>query len=146
MQFINLDLKIGLGTFATIKENDLTKHKMHEESYFLPEETAEKLNQYYYDKNKIITALGTTSLRAMEDNFQKNQRFISGNYTTSIFLKPPTKPQSIKGLLTNFHLPKSSLLMLVCSFLGYKTTLDIYKHAVEQKYRFFSFGDCMLLK
>lgn len=145
VQFVFIDLQIGLGTFQPIKVDNINNHEMHSENYFLSDKATQILNHAKKQKKKII-AIGTTSLRAIEDNFQKNNgTFFAGEYQTNIFIKPPESPKSINGILTNFHLPKSTLFILICSILGTEETKKIYKTAVENNYRFFSFGDAMLI-
>ena len=145
IQFVFVDLQIGLGTFQPIKVEKLSQHKMHRESYSLSKDTVTILNDAKKNKKRII-AVGTTSLRAIEDNFSKNnEKFISGEYQTNLFLKPENPPKSIDGILTNFHLPKSTLFILICSIVGTEEAKKIYNIAVKENYRFFSFGDAMLI-
>ena len=132
-------LHIGLGTFKPITTANILDHQMHTENYFINRENLQKIK-----KHKNIFAVGTTSLRVLESSF--NQELIPDKvYQTDIFLHPGKEIHSIKGLITNFHLPESSLLMLVSSLLGREKTLEIYKVAVKERYRFFSYGDAMLI-
>ncbi len=140
--FINL--QIGYATFAPLKEKNFIKNELHPELYEIPETTAEILNQNIF-KHPIL-AVGTTTLRALEDNFRKFQKFVSGTYITKIFLKPPDSIHSVDYLITNFHLPASSLFLLVCAFSKKEIIKKAYQIAVEKRYRFFSYGDAMLLK
>jgi S-adenosylmethionine:tRNA ribosyltransferase-isomerase len=133
-----LTLHVGLGTFAPVKDGDINQHKMHSEDYFVTAETAEILN-----RAKSITAVGTTSLRVLE-TLQKPFKETTGS--TDIFIRPGYKFKAVDSLITNFHLPKSTLLILVAAFLGSTDEMHrIYGHAIERKYRFYSFGDAMLV-
>ena len=116
---------------------------MHEETYIINEEAANRLNSAYTN-NKRIISVGTTSMRALESNF-KNNKFYSGVFKTSIFIYPGYKFKIVDGLITNFHLPKSTLLMLVSAFTERKYILNAYEFAKKNNYRFFSFGDAMLI-
>ncbi|MDE6731505.1 MAG: tRNA preQ1(34) S-adenosylmethionine ribosyltransferase-isomerase QueA, partial [Oscillospiraceae bacterium] len=133
-------LHVGLGTFRPVKEDNILEHKMHTEHYSIPPETAEKIRACKQRGGRVI-AVGTTSCRTLESAAQ------SGKSTddTSIFIYPGYEFKCIDGLITNFHLPESTLIMLVSAFLGRERTLAAYKTAIEEKYRFFSFGDCMLI-
>lgn len=135
-------LNVGLGTFLPVKVDDITKHKMHHESFEIPKETAEIIK----NKKGSVIAVGTTVLRALESVYQKHGEIIETKDTTDIFIYPPYKIKSIDKLITNFHLPKSTLIMLVSALAGKDFTLFAYKKAVEEKYRFFSYGDCMLIE
>jgi S-adenosylmethionine:tRNA ribosyltransferase-isomerase len=132
-------LHVGLGTFKNVTTENILDHKMHEEEYFVSLDNLNKIN-----KAKNLFAVGTTSLRVLESSYQKN---INPNerYTTNIFLHPGKEVKSVQGLITNFHLPESTLLMLVSSLLGRKKTLELYQLAVKERYRFFSYGDGMLI-
>lgn len=133
-------LHVGLGTFRPVKEEDILKHKMHTEHYSIPEETSAKIKACKERGGRVI-AVGTTSCRTLESAAQ------SGKMTddTSIFIYPGYEFKCIDGLITNFHLPESTLIMLVSAFLGREKTLAAYETAIEERYRFFSFGDCMLI-
>jgi len=144
VEFIDITLNIGLGTFKPVKEKTVEAHKMHSEHYEISQEAADKLNKAKREKRRII-ALGTTSTRTLEANFQKFSEFHGDIDETEIFIKPGYEFKAIDALITNFHLPKSTLIMLVSAFMGREFTLDCYKHAVEEKYRFFSFGDAMFI-
>ena len=138
-------LHVGLGTFRPVKEDDILNHKMHSEHYHLSEETAEKINRTKASGGRVI-AVGTTSCRTLESMELENGLVKSGDGYTDIFIYPGYKFKLLDGLITNFHLPESTLIMLVSAFLGYENTMNAYKIAVEEKYRFFSFGDAMLIK
>ena len=116
---------------------------MHKENYYISQETATKLNAAKKQKKPII-AVGTTVVRCLESNI-KNNAFTEGKNSTNLFITPQHKFESINGMITNFHLPKSSLLILVASFTGKDTVLNLYNTAVNHRYRFFSFGDAMLI-
>ncbi len=133
-------LHVGLGTFAPVKTEKLEEHDMHSEWYQLDEETASDLNQA-----KHITAVGTTSVRVLESISDSAKSFSPGSGDTNIFITPGYQFKSVDSLITNFHLPKSTLLMLVSAFIGFEEMHALYKHAIQEKYRFYSFGDGMLL-
>lgn len=136
-------LHVGLGTFAPVKEDNLKDHKMHSEKYFVTSSNLEKIRSA-----KKVFCVGTTSLRVLESSINENGDYnILPNkiYDTEIFLHPGVEVKSIDGLITNFHLPKSTLLMLVSSLIGRDKTLELYNEAVRMNYRFFSYGDAMLI-
>ena len=137
-------LHVGLGTFRPVQEDEITDHKMHSEWYSVSEEVAQKIRETKAAGHRVI-AVGTTSCRTLEAVAARygEIRACSGN--TDIFLYPGVEFKCIDGLITNFHLPESTLIMLVSAFYGYKRTMAAYKTAVEEKYRFFSFGDAMLI-
>lgn len=137
-------LHVGLGTFRPVKADKIEEHRMHSEHYHLPRETADLINETKNNGGRVI-AVGTTSCRTLESvaTFCGEIKEDDGN--TDIFIYPGYEFKCIDGLLTNFHLPESTLIMLVSAFYGYEKTLKAYKCAVEDKYRFFSFGDCMLI-
>jgi S-adenosylmethionine:tRNA ribosyltransferase-isomerase len=138
-------LHVGLGTFRPIASERLTEHKMHSESCELPETSAEKLRQCRKQGGRII-AVGTTSARTLEAAAQETgQALTAWKGQTEIFIKPPHEFLAIDALLTNFHLPKSSLLVLVSALAGRELILRAYQEAIEQRYRFYSYGDCMLI-
>lgn len=139
-------LHVGLGTFRPVKEENILDHKMHVEHYTIPEETARKIKECKAHGGRVI-AVGTTSCRTLESAAQMNE---AGEVTactndTGIFIYPGYKFRVIDGLITNFHLPESTLIMLVSAFLGREKTLAAYQTAIEEKYRFFSFGDSTLI-
>ncbi len=137
-------LNVGLGTFRPVSENDITKHDMHKELYEITEEVASKLNNAKQNNRRII-CVGTTSLRSLEANIQKYGEFKSTIEETGIFIYPPYIFKSADALITNFHLPKSTLVMLVSAFSNIDIIKKAYKHAQDEKYKFFSFGDAMFL-
>ena len=137
-------LNVGLGTFRPVSENDITKHDMHSEEYEISESVARKLNDAKANGNRII-CVGTTSLRTLEANIQKYGEFKATRESTDIFIYPPFTFKSADALITNFHLPKSTLVMLVSAFSSVDIIKEAYKHAQNEKYRFFSFGDAMFL-
>lgn len=139
-----LTLHVGAGTFSPVKAQNILEHKMHEEFYSIDQENLKKIQNAHYR-----VAVGTTSLRTLESSWDgENISFPSPGsmQSTSIFLHPGKPVHSIEALVTNFHLPKSSLLMLVSALVGREKTLEIYQEAIEKKYRFFSYGDGMLIK
>ena len=138
-------LHVGLGTFRPVSENDITKHHMHSERYIMTKEVADRLNKAKEEKRKIY-AVGTTSTRTLESIMNKYHKFTECNETTDIYIYPGYKFLAIDGLITNFHLPKSTLLMLVSAFSTRENILNAYKHAIDNNYRFFSFGDAMFIK
>lgn len=144
IEVVDVTLHIGLGTFRPIKVNDTKDHIMHSEVYEISFASAESLNRAKKENRRII-AIGTTSVRTLEANFAKYNQFKPTREPTNIFIEPGYNYKTISALVTNFHLPKSTLIMLVSAFMGREFTLDIYKHAVETKYRFFSFGDAMFI-
>lgn len=137
-------LHVGLGTFRPVKVQEITDHKMHSEHYHLPQETAELIGRTKARGGRVI-AVGTTSTRTLESVAQKHGRVVADDGYTDIFIYPGYRFQVLDGLITNFHLPESTLIMLVSAFAGYETTMDAYREAVEQRYRFYSFGDAMLI-
>lgn len=145
VEIVELTLDVGLGTFRPCKEDDITKHNMHSEHYHLPQDVADKINLAKAEGRRVI-AVGTTSVRTLEAVAQKGLPLKADDDETSIFIYPPYKFKVVDALITNFHLPKSTLIMLVSAFAGYKNTMDIYKFAVDHRYRFFSFGDSMFIE
>ena len=139
-----MTLHVGLGTFRPVKEADIADHKMHTEWYAVSEETARRINETKAAGHRVI-AVGTTSCRTLESVAQKYGEIRACSGDTDIFLYPGREFKAIDGLITNFHLPESTLIMLVSAFYGYEKTMAAYKTAVEEKYRFFSFGDAMLI-
>ena len=138
-------LHVGLGTFRPVKVDDVTKHKMHSEHYWLPQETADLINSTKKNGGRIIS-VGTTSCRTLEAVASKyNGEIMADEDSTEIFIYPGYKFKCIDALITNFHLPESTLIMLVSAFLGYDKTMNAYNEAVKEEYRFFSFGDSMMI-
>lgn len=144
INLVFVTLHVGLGTFRPVTSEDFTEHDMHAEYYIITEESAEILNQTKIN-NKRIIAVGTTSTRVLESNINKEGRFEAKSGWTDIFIYPPYEYRAINGIITNFHLPKSTLLMLISAFVDRETILNTYKKAVNEKYRFFSFGDAMFI-
>jgi S-adenosylmethionine:tRNA ribosyltransferase-isomerase len=136
-------LHVGLGTFRPVKVDDVTKHKMHSEHYELPQETADLINATKAAGKRVI-AVGTTSCRTLESVAASGEIKACDGFT-DIFIYPGFQFKVLDGLITNFHLPESTLIMLVSAFLGYEKTMKAYEVAVQEKYRFFSFGDCMTI-
>ena len=133
-------LHVGLGTFRPVKEENIEDHLMHSEHYKLPAETAKLINETHQNGGRVI-AVGTTTCRTLESVATKLGRIEEDDDWTSIFIYPGYRFKCIDALITNFHLPESTLIMLVCAFAGYENTMNAYKTAVEERYRFFSFGD-----
>ena len=140
----HVTLDVGLGTFRPVKEDDILKHKMHTESYEITKENADIINKAK-DEGRRVICVGTTSVRVVESIAAETGHVRPFKGDTNIFIYPGYKFKVVEGLITNFHLPESTLIMLVSAFLGREETLDMYKVAVEEKYRFFSFGDATLL-
>ena len=144
IDILDVTLSIGLGTFRPVKVKDTKDHVMHSESYVITQEVADKLNKAKEEGRRII-AVGTTAVRTLESNFNKFNKFQGESSATSIFISPGYEYKAIDCLITNFHLPKSTLVMLVSALMGREFTLECYKHAVENRYRFFSYGDSMFI-
>ena len=140
-----ITLHVGLGTFRPVSVEDVTKHDMHEEVYSISKEVADLLNKTKENGKKIV-AVGTTTTRTLETVADENGKFKEQSGSTKIFIYPGYKFKAIDALLTNFHLPKSTLIMLISALAGKDNVLKAYRHAVNEKYRFFSFGDCMFIK
>ena len=139
-----ITLHVGYGTFEPVRVQDLSQHKVLPENYEITDQTAETLNRAKAEKRRII-AVGTTTTRALESSLTKDKNFVAGKNTANLTITPEYKFQAIDGLLTNFHLPQSSLLVLVSTFGGYELIINAYRHAVASRYRFYSYGDCMLI-
>ena len=137
-------LHVGLGTFRPVKADDITDHKMHTEHYVLPKETADLINQTKANGGRVI-CVGTTSCRTLESVATLHNEIMECSGDTDIFIYPGYKFKCMDGIITNFHLPESTLIMLVSAFAGYENTMNAYEIAVNEKYRFFSFGDAMLI-
>ena len=144
IEVLYVTLHVGLGTFRPVKVDDVTKHKMHSEYYEMSKEVAEKLNKAKKEGRKVIS-VGTTTTRVLETIMDKYNEFIPCSGETDIFIYPGFKFKAIDSLITNFHLPKSTLVMLVSALAGKENILNSYKIATENKYRFFSFGDSMMI-
>ncbi len=137
-------LHVGLGTFRPVKVSDITEHTMHSEHYWLPKETADLINATKQNGGRVIS-VGTTSCRTLESVATFNGKIEESEGWTDIFIYPGYEFKCIDGLITNFHLPESTLIMLVSAFCGYENTMNFYKVAVQEKYRFFSFGDACFI-
>ncbi len=144
VEIADILLHVGLGTFRPVKAEEIADHKMHSEYYRITEEAAEKINRAKKEGRRIV-AVGTTSVRTLESAADENGTVASGDGDTEIFIYPGVKIKCVDALITNFHLPKSTLIMLVSAFCGREETLRIYNEAVKERYRFFSFGDAMLI-
>ena len=139
-----LTLHVGPGTFQPVSVEDVTKHKMHSETYVLPAETVDNLKMTKAGGGRIFV-VGTTCVRVLESCWDEQEFLIPQSGRTDIFLYPPYKPKVADCLITNFHLPKSTLLMLVSTFTSRENVLKAYEYAIEKQFRFYSYGDCMLL-
>ena len=142
--FAPVVLDVGLGTFRPVKVDDITQHVMHTERYQIPAATAQIINDALQERRRII-ATGTTSLRTLEGCYAKYRAIKAVTDETNIFIYPPYQFKVVSALITNFHLPKSTLLMLVSAFAGRETILNLYELAKANNFRFYSFGDCMFL-
>ena len=139
-----MTLHVGLGTFRPVNEEKITDHKMHSEHYHLPAETAELINRTKQEGGRVI-AVGTTSCRTLESVAAREGEIRESDGWTDIFIYPGFTFRVLDGLITNFHLPESTLIMLVSALAGYDHIMNAYKIAVQERYRFFSFGDAMLI-
>lgn len=145
MELCYVTLHVGLGTFLPVREERIEKHKMHTEEFIISEEVAEAINIAKKDRRPII-ACGTTSVRTLEAAWDSSHNCIqAGKTSTNIFIYPPYHFNVVDGIITNFHTPESTLLMLVSAFCGRENILKAYEHAVQEEYRFFSYGDAMLI-
>ncbi len=144
VQIIKIILQVGIGTFRPVSVPDIRDHQMHYEKYWVEEQAAKKMNAVRAGGHKIV-AVGTTVVRTLETIYDPQQGFVPGNGETNKFIYPGYRYQAIDALITNFHLPQSTLLMLVSAFAGREHTLAAYRHAVEKRYRFFSYGDAMFI-
>ncbi len=144
IEILYVTLHVGLGTFRPVKVENVLEHKMHSEYYEMSEEVANELNNAKEEGRKII-AVGTTTTRVLETIMHKYDKFMPCSGDTDIFIYPGFEFKAINSLITNFHLPKSTLVMLVSALAGKENILNAYKIAVDEKYRFFSFGDSMMI-
>ena len=144
MNIAYVTLHVGLGTFRPVKVEDVTQHKMHTEHYYIPEEAAKTINETRKNGGRVI-CVGTTSCRTVESCAKKYGEIRECSGDTDIFIYPGFEFRCMDGLITNFHLPESTLIMLVSAFAGYDNIMNAYNIAVKEKYRFFSFGDAMLI-
>lgn len=140
-----ITLHVGLGTFLPVRADNIEEHKMHEEFYTVPYDVAEKINSAKKEGRPIL-AVGTTSVRTLESASDENGIVHGGTRSTNIFMYPGYKFKVVDQMFTNFHTPESTLIMLVSAFAGRENILNAYKTAVENRYRFFSYGDAMLIK
>ncbi len=143
VEVVEILLHVGLGTFRPVKCENILEHDMHTEYYEVTQQAADTINKAKQNGNKII-AVGTTSVRTLESS-NINGAVVAQKANTNIFIYPSYKFKVVDSIITNFHLPESTLIMLVCAYLGYDLAMDMYKTAVEDKYRFFSFGDATFL-
>jgi len=138
-------LHVGSGTFSPVRSENLNEHRMHSEWCAMPEDTAQKIAQAKANGRRVI-AVGTTSLRTLESAAARSSNWQAGQWETDLFITPGYEFQAVDALITNFHLPKSTLLMLVSAFAGYSRIQAAYAHAIARRYRFFSYGDAMFLE
>jgi S-adenosylmethionine:tRNA ribosyltransferase-isomerase len=139
-----ITLHVGIGTFRPVEAEDVEKHVMEAERYCVPREAADAVCLARRESRRVV-AVGTTVVRALETVADENGMIHEGGGRTSLFIRPGYKFRAVDALLTNFHLPRSTLLMLVCAFAGYEQVMRAYREAVERRYRFYSYGDCMLI-
>jgi S-adenosylmethionine:tRNA ribosyltransferase-isomerase len=144
VEFAEVTLHVGLGTFRPVEVEDLTKHKMDSEQFIIEEKQANIVNRGIEGKQRIC-AIGTTSMRAIESAVSANKTLKPANDWTSKFIFPPYDFSIANSMVTNFHTPESTLLMMVCAFGGYEQVMNAYEVAVKEKYRFYSYGDAMLI-
>lgn len=144
IKIVDIFLEVGLGTFRPVQTEDVLDHKMHEEVFEIPQEAADIINRGKAEGRRIIS-VGTTSTRALESSVDENGKVIAQKGSTEIFIYPGYKFKVVDALITNFHLPKSTLLMLVSAFSSREFMLDVYEIAVKEEYHFFSFGDAMFI-
>jgi S-adenosylmethionine:tRNA ribosyltransferase-isomerase len=141
-----ITLHVGLGTFQPVRSERVEEHRLHSEAYCISEETADKINRARREHRRVV-AIGTTSVRTLEYTARSSQGEIRpGSGEANLFIYPGYRFSIVKAMLTNFHLPQSTLLMLVSAFAGRENTLHVYEHAVRNRYRFYSYGDCMFVE
>ncbi len=146
VEILEITLNVGIGTFRPVKAKYVEEHKMHKEYYFISDEVAKKFNQLKFNENKNIVGVGTTTVRALESACDNEGKIVkTGNNSTDIFITPGYKFKTINKMITNFHLPKSTLFMMICAFAGYENAKKSYEFAIENKLRFFSYGDAMFI-
>jgi len=143
-EIVRLVLHVGLGTFRPVETADIRDHVMHKEFYELREEAAGRLNEARRQGKRIV-AVGTTSVRVLESTYKAGEGFVAGTGETGLYIYPGYSFAAVDALVTNFHLPKSSLLMLVSAFGGIELIREAYRHAIAKRYRFFSYGDAMFI-
>ena len=144
IDFAEITLHVGLGTFRQVEVEDLTKHKMDSEQFFIPEEAAKTVNRAIDEKRKVC-AVGTTSMRAIESAVSADKHLKPASEWTSKFIYPPYEFSIANSMITNFHTPESTLLVMIAAFGGYENVMNAYEVAVKEKYRFYSYGDAMLI-
>ncbi|MGH2643715.1 MAG: tRNA preQ1(34) S-adenosylmethionine ribosyltransferase-isomerase QueA, partial [Chitinophagaceae bacterium] len=144
IRFAEVTLHTGLGTFRPIEVEDLSKHKMDAEYYHIDEHAVQIVNKAR-EENRKICAIGTTTMRAIESSVTSGNMLREGEGWTNLFIHPPYNFRIANALVTNFHLPKTSLLIMVCAFAGYDLIMNVYQEAIKEKYHFFSYGDAMLI-
>jgi S-adenosylmethionine:tRNA ribosyltransferase-isomerase len=143
---VPITLHVGQGTFRPVDVEDLTKHRMDSEQFWIPEETAEVVNRALRSEENNVTAVGTTVVRAIESSLSASQTLKADHSWTDKFIYPPYDFKITERMITNFHRPESTLLMMVSAFAGYDFTFEFYEEAFEEGYRLFSFGDAMMIK
>ncbi len=144
VEFAEVTLHVGLGTFRTVEVEDLTKHKMDSEQFIVPEEAVKTVNKAIEEKRRVCS-VGTTSMRAIESAVSADRRLKPANDWTSKFIYPPYEFSIANSMVTNFHTPESTLLVMVAAFGGYDNVMNAYEQALKEKYRFYSYGDAMLI-
>lgn len=144
VEIARIRLDVGLGTFKPITSEEIESHKMHKEYYFICKEASNKINLAMKEKRRII-AVGTTVVRTLEDQMERFGKIRAGEYETNIFIKPGFQFKAVDAIITNFHLPETTLLMLVSAFKTREIILQAYKEAIKEKYLFYSYGDAMFL-
>lgn len=144
VEIATLTLHVGIGTFTPVRVENLSEHRMHREPFHIPVETADAVNRAKAEGRRVL-AVGTTTTRTLEAVAAQNKTISAGEGHTDIFITPGAKFRIVDGLITNFHLPESTLLVLVSAFAGHALTMAAYRQAVEERFRFFSYGDCMLI-
>jgi S-adenosylmethionine:tRNA ribosyltransferase-isomerase len=144
-EIVKLVLDVGLGTFRPMQGKTLDEHVMHSESFAIPQHTLDSIERAKREGRRIIAA-GTTVMRALEGSAAKHGRLRAGEDETDIFITPGFRFRVVDAMITNFHLPQSTLMVLVCAFAGYEPIMNAYKEAVAREYRFFSFGDAMFIE
>ncbi len=143
IETVELTLHVGIGTFIPVRTQDPAKHQLKAERFEISEEAAESLNAARAEGRRLV-AVGTTTTRTLEYVFARHGRFVAGSGETDLYILPGYRFSAIDGLLTNFHLPRSTLLLLVSAFASRELVFDAYRHAIEHDYRFYSYGDCTL--
>lgn len=144
VMIVEITLHVGYGTFEPVRVDDISQHRVAAERYHISDEAADILNGALADGKRIV-AIGTTTTRTLEDSMSRNRRFLAGSAEATLTITPGYEFRAVGALLTNFHLPQSSLLILTSTFGGHELIMSAYRHAVKQRYRFYSYGDCMLI-